>query len=105
MGAFSMYTGFLYNECFSRSLNVFGSAWNVSALGFRWSYHLHQDIRSLRFCCSDDLLRNLSSIELNPDAPGVFRGYPNKDDFPYANGSGDPYPYGMDPVSLYLPPP
>jgi len=81
MGAFSMYTGFLYNECFSRSLNVFGSAWNVSALGF-----------------SDDLLRNLSSIELNPDAPGVFRGYPNKDDFPYANGSGDPYPYGMDPI-------
>lgn len=36
MGLFSMYTGFLYNECFSRSLNVFGTSWNVSAMDYTY---------------------------------------------------------------------
>ena len=34
MGLFSMYTGFLYNECFSRAIDVFGTAWNVSAMDY-----------------------------------------------------------------------
>nr|XP_026689897.1 V-type proton ATPase 116 kDa subunit a-like isoform X1 [Ciona intestinalis] len=77
MGIFSMYTGFLYNECFSRSINVFGSAWNVNAMND-----------------SNTTLQGSGTLTLDPKTYGVFRGTP----LPYPNGTGDPYPYGIDPI-------
>uniref|UniRef100_A0A672JTA4 V-type proton ATPase subunit a n=1 Tax=Salarias fasciatus TaxID=181472 RepID=A0A672JTA4_SALFA len=69
MGLFSIYTGLIYNDCFSKSLNIFGSGWNVSAMwNAKWT--------------KEDVLGN-SFLTLDPNVTGVFTG---------------PYPVGIDPI-------
>ncbi|KAG5845410.1 hypothetical protein ANANG_G00138730 [Anguilla anguilla] len=70
MGLFSIYTGAVYNECFSRGLSPFTSGWHLQPMvqHFNWS---------------DDTLRQYQYLQLDPSVEGVFQG---------------PYPFGIDPI-------
>ncbi|XP_053944109.1 V-type proton ATPase 116 kDa subunit a 1 isoform X5 [Cuculus canorus] len=70
MGLFSTYTGLIYNDCFSKSLNMFGSSWSVRPMFTKGNW-------------SDALLETTPLLQLNPAIPGVFNG---------------PYPFGIDPI-------
>ncbi|XP_029427146.1 V-type proton ATPase 116 kDa subunit a isoform X2 [Rhinatrema bivittatum] len=70
MGLFSVYTGLIYNDCFSKSLNIFGSRWNVSAM-FNQSIWNSDDLKSNQF------------LSLDPNVTGVLNGV---------------YPFGIDPI-------
>ncbi|KAM4691452.1 V-type proton ATPase 116 kDa subunit a 1 isoform 4-T4 [Rhinophrynus dorsalis] len=72
MGLFSVYTGLIYNDCFSKALNLFGSSWSVRPM-----------FTSIKANWTDDLLKHTSVQQLNPDVAGVFNG---------------PYPFGIDPI-------
>uniref|UniRef100_A0A8C8A1I8 V-type proton ATPase subunit a n=1 Tax=Oryzias sinensis TaxID=183150 RepID=A0A8C8A1I8_9TELE len=69
MGVFSVYTGLIYNDCFSKSLNMFGSGWSVRPMFMEGEWG--------RFTPENTVL------QLDPAVPGVFNG---------------PYPLGIDPV-------
>uniref|UniRef100_A0A7N6A3J8 V-type proton ATPase subunit a n=1 Tax=Anabas testudineus TaxID=64144 RepID=A0A7N6A3J8_ANATE len=57
MGLFSIYTGTIYNDCFSKALNVYGSSWSVRPM--------------------PDTLAGNNLLQLDPAVPGVFNGpYP-----------------------------
>ncbi|XP_020644519.2 V-type proton ATPase 116 kDa subunit a 2 [Pogona vitticeps] len=68
MGLFSVYTGLIYNDCFSKSLIIFGSRWNVTPM-FKEEWR------------DEDL--NNQHLTLNPNVTGVFQGA---------------YPFGIDPI-------
>eukprot|EP00069_Balaena_mysticetus_P001280 bmy_15191T0 len=70
MGLFSVYTGFIYNECFSCATAVFPSGWSVAAMANQSGW-------------SDAFLAQQPLLSLDPNVTGVFLG---------------PYPFGIDPV-------
>ncbi|NWS50566.1 VPP3 ATPase, partial [Probosciger aterrimus] len=70
MGAFSIYTGFIYNECFSKATVIFPSAWSVATMANHSSW-------------SSAYLATHPLLTLDPNVTGVFQG---------------PYPFGIDPI-------
>ncbi|KAM3921184.1 V-type proton ATPase 116 kDa subunit a 1 isoform 1-T1 [Leptodactylus fuscus] len=72
MGVFSVYTGLIYNDCFSKALNLFGSSWSVRPM------FTHPN-----GTWTEELLKNVPVLQMDPAIPGVFNG---------------PYPFGIDPI-------
>uniref|UniRef100_A0A7N6A5I5 V-type proton ATPase subunit a n=1 Tax=Anabas testudineus TaxID=64144 RepID=A0A7N6A5I5_ANATE len=70
MGLFSIYTGAIYNECFSRGLNTFSSAWRVQPMFEKNTWNA-------------SVLAGNQYLSMDPAEPGVFVS---------------PYPFGIDPV-------
>lgn len=70
MGVFSIYTGLIYNDCFSKSLNIFGSSWSVRPMFTIANW-------------TEETLRGNPVLQLDPAIRGVF---------------GGPYPFGVDPI-------
>ncbi|XP_016342054.1 V-type proton ATPase 116 kDa subunit a-like [Sinocyclocheilus anshuiensis] len=70
MGLFSIYTGAIYNECFSRGLNTFSSGWHIrpNAEYYNWT---------------EETFKSNQYLSLDPNVTGVFTG---------------PYPFGVDPI-------
>ncbi|XP_032803352.1 V-type proton ATPase 116 kDa subunit a 2-like [Petromyzon marinus] len=70
MGLFSIYTGLIYNDCFSKSINLFSSSWNVTAMYSSGPW-------------TTEVVRANKLLSLDPKVEGVFSG---------------PYPFGIDPI-------
>ncbi|XP_022793413.1 V-type proton ATPase 116 kDa subunit a-like isoform X2 [Stylophora pistillata] len=70
MGVFAIYTGLIYNDCFSKSFNIFGTAWDLSV-----------DWDNIREKLNNTAV-DKNEILVNPN--GTYRGVP--------------YFFGIDPI-------
>lgn len=68
MGLFSVYSGFIYNDFYSKSVNIFGSAWYPNMSRYD----------------PVEVLEYVKDVQLDPTHNLDYRG--------------NPYPFGMDPV-------
>ncbi|KAI6184450.1 V-type proton ATPase subunit a [Aphelenchoides bicaudatus] len=73
MGAFAMYTGFIYNDFFAKSVNIFGSSWKIP----------NDVIGNITLTMQNASDIGSGSIELHPGMAFQDHG---------------PYPFGLDPV-------
>uniref|UniRef100_A0A671NSI3 V-type proton ATPase subunit a n=1 Tax=Sinocyclocheilus anshuiensis TaxID=1608454 RepID=A0A671NSI3_9TELE len=70
MGLFSIYTGAVYNECFSKGLSPLSSGWHLQPMMQHYNW-------------SNETLRSNQYLTLDPNVTGVFQG---------------PYLFGIDPI-------